>query len=248
MPPPPPLCFPPVRADYATFGGGAGGSTNTPFAAAPLPYTHTSGTPSAMTWAYIKADSQAGWTGYPAGWNVSSVKVCVSLYHSDGLSGVLTLQIVYQNGGPHHLNPLLSSRGGLATNLTDVCFEDSAAEMLPTSAAAEPFTGSWRPQADRLQALVDAGLGRVAGHVQLGVWVNPNYAWASEDPKGWLVDFSVALCFAPPPEVASPPDVPPSLPTPPAAPLPSSPPPPPPAHDGQCAHPTVPCHFSCCCE
>jgi len=216
QPPPPPLCFPPVSADYATYGGGSGG-TNRPFAPTPLPYTHTTGSASAMSWAYVEASSQGGWTSYPSGWSVSRVKVCVSLYHSDGLSGVLTLQLTYVNGGDHRVSPLMRNQGGLATNLTHTCFDDSASEELPAVDSGAPFSATWKPPGTSLQTLVDAGLGRVAGQLRLGVWVVSDYAWASSSPVGYLTEFSVEVCFTPPP-VAPPPPLPPPVPPSPPAP------------------------------
>ena len=202
-PPPPPLCSH-LGADYAMYGGGSG-ITHRPFASAPLPYTHSSGSPSAMTWVVIEGSSQTGWTSYPPSWGVRSAKVCVSLYHSDGLSGVLTLQLRYTNGGNHFVSPLVANRGGLATNLTHACFEDSAPAELPADETGAPFSATWKPQGTLLQALVDAGLGRVAGDLRLGVWVKSNYAWASSSPVGFVVDFTAEVCFAPPPEPPEPP-------------------------------------------
>ena len=88
-----------------------------------------------MTWAYIRRGS---FPTYPPGWALSYAKVCLSLTHSTGLSGIVSARLKYAS---YVLNPLIKDMGGAATAITDACFSDAALDIFPSDAAGEPFTG-----------------------------------------------------------------------------------------------------------
>mmetsp|Transcript_34397 Transcript_34397/g.94802 ORF Transcript_34397/g.94802 Transcript_34397/m.94802 type:complete len:1606 (+) Transcript_34397:291-5108(+) len=97
---------------------------------------------------------------------------------------------------------LLPERSGFTARLaTGVCFSDSATEAFPATAAAAPFTGTWRPHEpmggliSRLEIGVTAAAPRtleLAVRLAGGAAVSPI---AGDELSG----FSVTVCYAPSP-------------------------------------------------
>ena len=212
--------------------------------------------PDCMTWVADEAPkpipgngSWVGWmdfnldTGMGTEYMVvpSSLTVCLSVWYTGGVD---RLNLQFRNwleGATITTYPLKFSSSpfplsdGLATNMTDACFSDGANASFPSSATAEPFSGTWLPRSadagDLTELVAAQGLGATGTSHRSGLAVYSDPTSAA-DSTGMLLSFSLSLCFAPHPPPSSPPQPPAppfAPPPPPSLPPPSPPPTPPPS-------------------
>tara|TARA_B110001452_G_scaffold201283_1_gene171345 strand:- start:171 stop:1736 length:1566 start_codon:yes stop_codon:yes gene_type:complete len=188
------------------------------------------------------------WTGRGEEFMVvpSSITVCVSLWHSDGIDKLSLRARMNQESGGYLDVPGETGDISLelfealpltenATNLTDACFSDGATASFPSS--GQPFTGLWQVGAGSAwnsQSLSDwatfgSGLGAPNTAYRTQVWAKTSGA-AAANSTGQLLSFTLSMCYAPNPP-PSPPSPPPSPLPPPSVPPapPANPPAPPPA-------------------
>ena len=168
-----------------------------------------------------------------------SLTICTSLTFSDGIDK-LRVQLACRGGcdSSTDTRPLeFNGDAAGATRLTDTCWSDAAAEDFPSSAAAEPFTGTWLPRLqDRGEIfpyLAEQGVGRPGSAPRLALRVRTK-SNADATSTGQLLSFRATMCFA------RYPSSPPSPPTPPSPPLVPPPPPPPPTVPPPPSSPTSP--------
>ena len=190
-----------------------------------------------MGWMYVDVD-----LGYPPGWTPGNLTICFSGYHTAGIGDVFSVRAKEFE----HLDVifLVFGQGGDATNITDACFNDDAAQTMPNDESAEPFTGTWLPKAAshgtqnkvaNLTALFAGGLGGDQ-NVKLGLGGHFRNKDGGAGHHAAITKFSVTMCFTPPPE---PPAIPPLLSPPPSPPPPLLPPSPPPSPPPPSPPPTM---------
>ena len=186
-----------------------------------------------MNWMYVNVD-----LGYPPGWTPANFTICFSGYHTGGIGDVLSVRA--KEFGQNDVTYLVHSQGGDATNITDACFNDAAAQMMPSDESAAPFTGTWLPKGgqnneDTLSALLAGGLGGDQ-NVRVGLGGHFRNKDGYTGHHAAITSFSVTMCFTPPPE---PPAIPPLLLPPPSPPPPLPPPSPPPSPPPPSPPPTM---------
>ena len=74
-----------------------------------------------MGWMYIDVD-----LGYPPGWTPGNLTICFSGYHTAGIGEVFSVRA--KEFERNDVIFLVYSQGEDATNITDACFSDDAAQ------------------------------------------------------------------------------------------------------------------------